>query len=329
MNTSSEKKFEKPNVIRALISGFNTIANKPHLMILPIILDLFLWFGPAWRVDEYFRPLIQGIANLPMINSGNTGTGLDVENYFSIWQELISNLDLAITLRTFPIGVPSLMASKSPFINPLGASPIISLVNNGQVFGLFLLFLLIGFVLGNLYFNNISKQIIDLNKQAGYKPFLKSLLQVILMPLILVVLIFVVAIPFSLLAGLITLINPVFGEFFIFLAGLVILWILMPLIFTPHGIFLYRQNMIQAMITSINIVRASMGQTTWFVLLSFVLIQGMNYLWATPTVDNWFLSLGIFGHAFMVTAVITASFFYFIDATKYTQTLINQSVKVS
>jgi hypothetical protein len=327
MNTSSDKKLEKPNVIQALISGFNTIANKPHLMILPILLDLFLWFGPAWRVDKVFKPLIDAIGNLPMIES--VETGLSVETYVAVWQELLANLDLATSLRTFPIGVPSLIASKSPFINPLGSPPVFSLVNSTQVIGLFFLFLMIGFVIGNLYFKNISKQIIDFNQQTGIKPFLKSLFQVIIMPIILVILIFIIAIPFTLLTALITMINPLFGEIFIFFAGLVILWILMPLIFTPHGIFLYKQNLLQAMITSINVVRASMGQTTWFILSGFILIQGMNLLWASPSADNWFLTLGIFGHAFIVTAVITASFYYFIDATKFTQSLLNENPKGS
>jgi hypothetical protein len=98
----------------------------------------------------------------------------------------------------------------------------------------------------------------------------------------------------------------------------------MPLIFTPHGIYLYKQNLISAMMTSISVVRVSMGRTAWFILISFVMIQGLNYLWQTPGVENWLLIVGIFGHAFIVTAVLAASFYYFIDATKFTQTIINQ-----
>ena len=58
MNTSSDINIEKPKIIQALLAGFNTIANKPYLIILPILLDLFLWFGPGWRVEHVFKQLL-------------------------------------------------------------------------------------------------------------------------------------------------------------------------------------------------------------------------------------------------------------------------------
>jgi hypothetical protein len=81
------------------------------------------------------------------------------------------------------------------------------------------------------------------------------------------------------------------------------------------------------MMTSISVVRISMGRTAMFILLSYVMIEGMNFIWRIPSVDNWFLVVGIFGHAFVVTAVIAASFYYYIDATKFTQSVMNQKMK--
>jgi len=53
----------------------------------------------------------------------------------------------------------------------------------------------------------------------------------------------------------------------------------------------------------------------------------MDYLWRAPAVDNWMLLVGILGHAFVVSAVIAASFHYFIDATNFTQTVMNNKMK--
>ena len=80
------------------------------------------------------------------------------------------------------------------------------------------------------------------------------------------------------------------------------------------------------MMTSISVVKTSMSQTTWFLLAAFILIEGMNYLWTSPSVDNWFLMVGIFGHAFVVSAVTAASFHYFLDATAYTQSIMNKKM---
>lgn len=325
MNTSSDNHFEQPSIIQSLISGFNTIANKPYLILFPIILDLFLWFGPAWRVDAYFAPWIHRLSNLPGINS--TDYGVILEETQAIWHQIVENFNLAFSLKTLPIGIPSLMASKPPFLNPLGRPPIFSLETGSQVIGIWSLFLLIGYFLGSLYFNNISEQVIKTPLENNLKTFLRTFSQVILMPLLLVIILILLSIPILLLFSLITMISPTISQFLLFMLGILMIWVLIPLVFTPHGIFMYKQNLIPAMMTSISVVRTSMAKTSWFVLLSALLIQGMNMLWQTPNVDNWFLFIGILGHAFIVTAVIAASFFYFIDATRFTQSVMNKKSK--
>ena len=324
MNTSSDFKIEKPSIIQALKAGFNTIAKKPDLILIPIILDLFLWFGPVWRVDHVFAPFIQRITNLAGIES------VEISSVFNDFQailgEILANLNLAITLRTLPIGVPSLMVSKPSFLNPLGHPLTISLETNAQFLGFWLLFLLAGFFLGSLYFENISKQVIQ-PVDGKFKALMESFLQIILMPILLLFVLIILSIPLMILITLVTLISPAISQFILLMALFFIVWSILPLIFTPHAIFLYKQNLMAAMITSIKVVRLNMSKTSWFILAAILLIEGLNYLWRSPNVDNWFLFIGIFGHAFIVSAVIAASFHYFLDATKFSQSIINQSLK--
>lgn len=323
MNTSSDFNIKQPSIIQALISGFNTIANKPNLILIPIILDLFLWFGPNWRVDRVFAPFIKSLSEIPGIETVEITTLL--ENYQSVLREMLANFNLATSLRTLPIGVPSLMVSKPSFLNPLGHPITFSLETNAQVLISWLLFLMAGFFLGSLYFQQISTQIIELN-ESSFKSLMKSFVQIIIMPIILLIILMIFTIPLILVITLVTLISPAISQVIIMIAGIFVLWAIMPLLFTPHGIFLYRQNLMAAMITSIKVVRISMGKTAWFFLSSLVLVEGLNYLWRSPKVDNWFLMVGIFGHAFIVSAVIAASFHYFIDATKFSQSVINQKM---
>lgn len=325
MNTSSGIKIEKPNIIEAMLAGFNTIASNPYLIIPPVILDLFLWFGPAWRVDKFFLPILQNLTVLPGMDLAEYQTM--IQNANDLWYEVITNFNLATTLRTLPVGIPSLMASKQPFLNPLGAPTTFSLQSSLQVIGMWMLFLLIEFFFGNVYMNSIAGQIIENPESKSLKSLLRSFLQVILLPVVLVIILLILSIPLLLLVSLTSLFSPAIGQITIFLAGIILLWAFLPLIFTAHGIFLYKQNLIAAMMTSISIVKVSMTQTTWFILLSFVLVKGLNFLWRSPAVDNWFLIIGIFGHAFVITAVITSSFHYFIDATRFTQTLLNRKTR--
>jgi hypothetical protein len=225
-----------------------------------------------------------------------------------------------------PIGVPSLMVSKPSFLNPLGQPITFILETNTQFVGFWLLFLLAGFFFGSLYFQNISKQIIELIDNS-FKSLTRAFLQILLIPIMLLIILLIISIPLMIVISLVTLISPTISQFILMLAAIFILWAIMPLIFTPHAIFLYKQNLMAAMITSIKVVRLSMSQTAWFILSSFILVEGLNYLWRSPNVDNWFLIIGIFGHAFIVSAVIAASFHYFIDATKFSQSVINQTLR--
>lgn len=323
MNTSSDINIEKPKIVQALLAGFNTIANKPYLILLPILLDLFLWFGPGWRVDNVFNHAFENLQSFPGLESTEYANILvDVQ---SSWKELLENFNLAVILRTFPIGVPSLMISKTPFTNPLGQTLVTFLNTDIQVLGMSLLFIALGIIFGNLYIRKISRTVLN-DQKADLNAFLKTLFQAILMPVALTIILLLICIPVLFIIGLITIISPTISQFMTTIALLLIIWILMPLIFTPHGIFLYKQNLISAMMTSISVVRMSMSRTAWFILASFILVEGLDYLWRSPGVDNWFLLVGILGHAFIVTAVITASFHYFIDATKFSQTIMNKQL---
>lgn len=325
MNTSSDKKIQQPSIIQALLSGFNTIANHPYLLLFPISLDLFLWFGPAWRVDKVFSPFIQNLSRLSGLDTGEYAEVLS--SFQSTWLEILSNLNLAVSLRTFPIGIPSLMASKPSFINPLGQPAVFNLESLTQVAGIWALFLLVGFFLGTMYFNHIACQIIKPLEEAGFKALLRSFIQILILPILLLMLLIILTAPIMLVITAIMFIIPALGQFLFLVAGIILLWIFMPLIFTPHGIFLYQQNLVASMMTSIKIVRLSMGKTAWFFFLSYILVEGLDRLWRTPSVDNWFLFVGISGRAFIVTAVIAASFHFFIDATRFSQSLLNQEPK--
>ena len=327
MNTSSDIKIEKPKVIQALLSGFNIIANKPYLILLPVLLDLFLWFGPGWRIDEFFRPLIQNFSNLPGANTPEYAE--IVQAFQTFWQEVLSQFNLAITLSTLPIGVPSLMSGEGAFINPLGHPVVFELTSNLQIVGILLIFIAIGYSLGNLYYQNISNQVFPANKKPTIKSFLWSFLQIVLMPILLILTLLALSIPILLIISLVTVLSPAFGNLFLVIIVVVLLWLIMPLVFTPHSIYLYKQNLISAMMTSISVVKVSSGQTTWFILASYILIKGFNYLWKAPASDSWFLLIGILGHAFIVSAVIAASFYYYIDATKFTQTIVNKNLKLT
>jgi hypothetical protein len=88
---------------------------------------------------------------------------------------------------------------------------------------------------------------------------------------------------------------------------------LMPVFFSPHGIYTFDQDALRALLNSLRMVRFTLPNTGLFLLTFLLLNNGLNFLWTTPAQDSWWMLVGILGHAFVSTALLAASFVYYRD----------------
>jgi hypothetical protein len=104
------------------------------------------------------------------------------------------------------------------------------------------------------------------------------------------------------------------GQVVAFCAGVLLLWFIVPFLFSAHGIFFYRQSVLHSIWRSIRIVRFTLSATSLFFLAVFVISRGLDLLWSIPAGDSWFTLVGILGHAFTSTGLLAASFVFYRDA---------------
>jgi hypothetical protein len=105
------------------------------------------------------------------------------------------------------------------------------------------------------------------------------------------------------------------------LAGFLI-WMLAPLIFSPHGIVLNQLNVLSSILRGFYLTRLTLPSTSLFFLAFVLLSEGLDVLWNIPDNTSWLLLLGIFGHAFVTTSLLAASFIYYHDADVWVGELI-------
>jgi hypothetical protein len=67
----------------------------------------------------------------------------------------------------------------------------------------------------------------------------------------------------------------------------------------------------------VRITNATLPTTVLFFLSIFVLTQGLDILWQIPPSSSWLSLLGIAGHAFIVSGLLSASFVYYRDADRW------------
>jgi len=113
------------------------------------------------------------------------------------------------------------------------------------------------------------------------------------------------------------LIMPGLAQFAVLFGLLAMVWVLVPLVFSPHGIFLRKLNIFQSMYASIRTVRMFFPGVTLFLLIALVFSQGMGAIWRLAPETSWLTLGGIFGNAFILTGLVASSFIYYRAASNW------------
>ncbi len=332
-----------PQLIQSLTGGFNTVASHIYLILLPVALDLLLWFGPHLRMKSLVEPVMRDMVGLLR----QTST-LDMRPLWDgmeeLWQVFLNQFNLVSTLSTFPIGVPTLMSSQSPLETPFGAAPVIEMTSVFQIALFWLVLSLFGLGLGTFYFAWVAQgcslflgrpdcgENAAFNESGNKIPPLRirvlawQAMQMLAIVILLVLLLTVILVPTIFMASFLALISPFLAQLALVLVMFACVWFLVPLVFSPHGIFVCGLSVLNSMLASARVVRFSLPGTGMFLLSTIILYQGLGVLWRVPPERSWLMFVGILGHAFIATGLLAASFIYYRGGLAYVQSLRHLSL---
>ena len=307
-----------PRLIVSFLVGFNAVTNHIQLILFPLVLDLLLWFGPHLRLKELIGPVINEM-NTTLTQMTTPDMSQLVQTAKDTWLSTVEHFNLLSSLRTYPIGIPSLYASIGPILTPIGPARVYEMPNAGISLGLWVLITLVGIIGGSLYFNEIAR---ITGPEQGIVPFKRifwQFVQSVLLGILLIVILMVIMIPASILVSILTMINPVLAQIAVLLLSIVVLWLLIPLVFSAHGIFAFKQNAFVSILLSVRMVRYFLPTTGLFLLLVVLISQGLDVLWRVPPESSWMALVGILGHAFITTGLLSASFVYYRGGMSWMQ----------
>ena len=308
-----------PGVISSIKAGFDTIATHITAILLPLLLNLFLWLGPRIRMDALFN-LIKGDA-IQIWKSGGVPAE-DIQRVLTWYNDTIPTINLFWLLRTVPIGISSLFFSKAESSTPLG-DPATLQVTAVNLIGWMFLLTLIGWVGGGLYFRSVA-WITTANKNDPRMSILHAITQTMLVSISWSILLLVIGLPVFLVLAFMLQVSPFIANLLVLFVSLASMWVIVPLFFWPHGVFIKQQNAITSIISSVQMARFTLPTSSMFVLSAFLLTFGLNYLWTIPPEDSWMTFVGIFGHSFVATALLASSFIYYRDMNNWLQAVIEK-----
>jgi len=326
-NINKKEIVTAPNLMAALISGFDSVTNHVYLLLFPLAFDLFLWLGPRLRLHDLIINTINQVETLQkqdkLYSSPDMVEMMRVTK--EIWGIIAERANMFSSMRTYPVGVPSIMVGRLPLLSPLGNPSGIEL-NFGSFFLSWTLLIAIGLLLGTCYFALTAQATLKEERSIieAIKDLPRAFMQVIWLTLFLTLILIVIGIPVSILFSTILIVGGSFGVWIVFALSGLLLWGLLPLIFSPHGIFVDNLKMLNSFLHGLRLAHGNLPKTGLFILLAFVISQGMDVLWQTPPEESWLSLIGIFGHAFISTGLLAASFVYYKQAEKWLQAIIQQ-----
>lgn len=303
-----------PSLMKSLKAGFDVISNHILLIFFPVVLDLLLWLGPHFSL----RQLVLAMSAQFEEAADMTEMALPAQD---IWMLVAERFNLLSALRTFPIGVTSLMVSRSPVEVPGGQPLVWEVTSFGAVFAIWVLLTLAGLALGALYFTSTSQAAVwgSVNWLETFKRWPRVSLQSIGLALVWLMVLLTITIPFMCVMPFLALAGSAALPVSLFVYSLLLAWVIFPLMFSPHGIFAYGLGIWASVRRGIVLVRNTLPLTAFFLLIALMVSEGLNMIWNVPPESSWMMVVGIAGHAFITTGLLAASFVYYRDADLWVQ----------
>jgi hypothetical protein len=305
-----------PTVFSSLRTGFDVVSNHVVLILTPLAVDLFLWLGPRLSVGGLLSPIFKFMfqqARL-QIAASDASQYLEMQTLFMEGLQKYNLLSLLTKIQIFPVGISSLSAERMSVGTPFGAQPVVQVSSALELLVLSFFLVLIGWVGGGLYYRLVSGA--SLREGDTEISSIRAIVQTLLLSAVWGICLMVLFVPLTIGLSLLALISPLFASGA--LMFIVILFIV-PFFFAPHGIFVRNQNAIYSMFTSFRMTRFTLPTSGMFVLSVFLLSRGLNYLWSVPSNASWLTLVGLAGHAFITTALLSASFVYYREMNDWLQ----------
>lgn len=309
----------KPNgVIEALSAGYAAINRHLWVLLLPIAVDLLLWFGPhvsysplvdptVTRASEWARQVATGPRRAP--RNAEIVTSVDDARQWVIARTGETNV-LSLVARG-PIALPSLAVPSqrgdASFVNDWTSGATLLLVLS--VSGLFL---------GGCFYSGVAAASTgkSSNPLALGRRTPRQVARVVGLVAALIGTGALLGLPVVLLIAFTAVVAPVVATLGVVLLGVAAACITLHLFFALDAIFVSDVGPLQAIQRSVGVVRRHLWPSLALVLLTWLILAGMSRVWdivASNVQAPYGIAVSILGNAYIASGLIAASMIFYTE----------------
>ena len=311
-------------MIETLSAGYAAVNRQPWVLLLPIVLNLFLWLGPHVSYSQLVGPAVtnatewtrraavgprrvvgdpEAISSLEQTRQWLIAHSDDVNGFEAlVWSPLaLPNVD----------GLPANDESLA-FVNGWGDGVLLLLASLGL--GL----LLGGWFYGGLAGASTGKEGDPVN---ACRRVPRAVVDVLGLVVVLIGAALLLGLPVLLLIGFTALVSPpiaVLGSVLL-LAGL--LFASVHLFFSVPAIFVSHAGPLGAIQRSVGTVRRHLWPSVALIVLTWLILAGMSRVWdllASNLQSPYGAVLGILGNAYIASGLIAAAMVFYIQRSEQT-----------
>jgi len=312
-------------VIETLSAGYSAVNRQPWVLLLPILLNLFLWLGPHVSYSPLVGPVVTDASEwtrqvaIGQRSATRDPAFVDVLNGLDQSRQwLLAHSDDVNGFEALvwgPLGLPSVDGLPSPsdevaFVNGWGDG--VALL--GACVGLSLL--LGGWFYGGLAGASSGR---DGSPLAACRRVPRAVLDVLGFVLVVLAAMLLFGVPVVLLIGFTAVVSPpvaVLGSILL-LAG--VLFAGVHLFFSIPAIFVSGAGPLGAIQRSVGLVRRQLWPSVALILLTWLILAGMGRVWdvlANELQSPFGIVLGIFGNAYIASGLIAAGMVFYTQRSE-------------
>jgi hypothetical protein len=294
---------QRAGIIDTLTSGYDLVNRRPWLVGLPVLLDLFFWFGPRLSAQTVIDSLLDTLSRQ---GDGN--------------RELLQGLRLSGSesdlFSLLAVQVPSMIRALDAATLPLAAGrPVLALTDPVVAAGSVLLLVLVGLLLAMLYATPIGQVVRGEPISpviTGWRAGLAWLRLLALVGLLLAAGL-AVTVPLAIFTALLAVAGLNLLPLLQFLLSLVVVWLLVYLFFAVDAIVVSQVGPLRAVRNSVTIVRSHFWATLGLIGLTLLISLGLPIVFALLTRVAVGVPVAIVANAYINTGLAAASMLFYRD----------------
>ena len=302
-------------MIDSLSAGYRFLGRRVELILIPVVLDLWLWLGPRLSV----RPLFEAMARFYERTADVEGFPEDMASMAGQVSQMLtdvgqnSNLMESLVSRSL-LHVPSLLVT----IGSVSGDWVFEIGNPFVAGGLFTGLSIVGLLIGVLYMNLLARLLplggaskpataAELGKQV-----LRQWVRVMLFILALMVLLLVGALPVMMGSVLLAFVSPALSSILAFVYAGAVLVVLFYLYFVTAAIVMDDLPVHKAVAQSFLVVRNDFLATLLFILLTTVIAVGFALIMRQLTeLSSVGVAFSILVNAYLGSGLVLALFVFY------------------